>query len=107
LIAAVFFLLATTYSIITPIFESPDELWHYPCQALPITLYWRGERPTETDYSIFIHLVDENDLIVAQRDLFHGPGIYPTSQWMPNEQFGGNYDYFPTSKKQLLLYDIM
>lgn len=62
-----------------------------PGQALPITLYWRGERPTETDYSIFIHLVDENDLIVAQRDLFHGPGIYPTSQWTPNEQFGDTY----------------
>ena len=29
-IAATFFILALTYSIVTPIFESPDELWHYP-----------------------------------------------------------------------------
>ncbi|MEW5961534.1 MAG: phospholipid carrier-dependent glycosyltransferase, partial [Chloroflexota bacterium] len=25
-----FIVLATTYSLVTPIFESPDELWHYP-----------------------------------------------------------------------------
>ena len=30
LIALIFLLLAATYSIVTPIFESPDELWHYP-----------------------------------------------------------------------------
>ena len=30
LIAATFFILALIYSIVTPIFESPDELWHYP-----------------------------------------------------------------------------
>lgn len=30
LIALVFLILAVTYSVVTPIFESPDELWHYP-----------------------------------------------------------------------------
>ncbi|MCB0174152.1 MAG: hypothetical protein KDJ97_26800, partial [Anaerolineae bacterium] len=29
-IALLFTFLATVYSIVTPIFESPDELWHYP-----------------------------------------------------------------------------
>ena len=29
-IAIIFSILASIYSIVTPIFESPDELWHYP-----------------------------------------------------------------------------
>ena len=62
-----------------------------PGETLPLTLFWRGEEPTETDYSIFIHLVNENDLIVAQRDVFHGLGLYPTSQWRGQEQFSDTY----------------
>ena len=60
-------------------------------ESLPLTLYWRSEQSTEIDYSIFIHLVDENDLIVAQRDVFHGLGLHPTSQWATGEQFGDTY----------------
>ena len=30
LILIAFVLLATTYSLVTPIFEASDELWHYP-----------------------------------------------------------------------------
>jgi hypothetical protein len=62
-----------------------------PGETLPLTLYWRGERPLETDYIVFIHLVDKNNLIIAQRDVFHGPGVYPTSQWEVGEQFSDTY----------------
>ena len=62
-----------------------------PGDSLPVTLYWRGEKPTAIDYSIFIHLVDEHGLIMAQRDLFHGPGVYPTSQWSRHTQFADRY----------------
>jgi hypothetical protein len=30
LLAVAFFLLAGAYSVSTPLFEAPDELWHYP-----------------------------------------------------------------------------
>ena len=62
-----------------------------PGEALPLTLYWRGDEPIATDYSVFIHLIDENELIVAQRDVFHGLGLYPSSQWQVGEQFGDTY----------------
>ncbi len=62
-----------------------------PGQTLPLTLYWCSEKPIETDYTVFIHLLDENDLIVAQRDVFHGPGLYPTSQWVAGQTFGDTY----------------
>jgi hypothetical protein len=58
-----------------------------PGQSLPVTLYWRGETPTDTNYSLFLHLVDEQNLIIAQRDVYHGPGVYPTGQWSPGAQF--------------------
>ncbi len=63
----------------------------HPGNSLPITLYWRGEQPTPIDYSVFLHLVDEYGLIVAQRDVYHGPGVYPTSQWATGTQFGDTY----------------
>ncbi|MEM7347304.1 MAG: hypothetical protein AAF485_23950, partial [Chloroflexota bacterium] len=62
-----------------------------PGQALPLTLYWANQALIERDYTIFIHLVDEQGFIIAQRDLFHGPGVYPTSQWSANEQFAETY----------------
>jgi hypothetical protein len=62
-----------------------------PGETLPVTLYWRGEQPTSVNYSVFVHMVDEYGLIVAQRDVLHGPGVYPTSQWSPGVQFADTY----------------
>jgi 4-amino-4-deoxy-L-arabinose transferase-like glycosyltransferase len=62
-----------------------------PGDTLPLTLYWRGEQPLANDYSLFIHLVDEAGIIVAQRDMFHGGGLYPTGQWARGTQFADHY----------------
>lgn len=62
-----------------------------PGQELPLTLYWRAKQPVETNYTLFIHLVDEAGLIVAQRDVFHGPGLYPTGLWQTGQIFADTY----------------
>lgn len=62
-----------------------------PGETLPLTLYWSGKQPVSTDYSVFIHLLDENDVVVAQRNVLHGPGVYPTSQWQVDQPFGDTY----------------
>jgi 4-amino-4-deoxy-L-arabinose transferase-like glycosyltransferase len=62
-----------------------------PGGMIPLTLYWRSDRPVNVDYTVFIHLVDEYGLIVAQRDVFHGPGVYPTRQWRSGQIFGDRY----------------
>jgi len=72
-------------------YETPESSRVSPGELLPITVYWRGEQPLETDYTVFVHLVDEYGLIVAQRDIFHGPGVYPTSQWLAGQIFGDTY----------------
>ena len=56
-----------------------DEL--HPGDALPLTLFWQADAAPARDYSIFVHLTDENDILQAQRDSFPDKGNRPTSQW--------------------------
>ena len=58
-----------------------------PGEDVAVTLYWKCLRPLDEDYSVFLHLLDENDVIVAQRDMYPGQGTYPTSLWAPGETF--------------------
>lgn len=43
-----------------------------------ITLYWSALQPVAQDYSIFVHLTDENGIIQAQSDSFPAGGLLPT-----------------------------
>jgi len=52
-----------------------------PGETIHLTLYWQALAPMEVDYSVFVHLVGEDDLIVAQRDSYPGQGNLPTSGW--------------------------
>jgi hypothetical protein len=52
-----------------------------PGDLLPVTLYWRATRTMQTDYSVFLHLLDSHGLIVAQRDSYPGGGALLTSEW--------------------------
>jgi hypothetical protein len=62
-----------------------------PGEDLPITLYWQSLSKMEKDWSVFVHLLDENDLIIAQRDTFPGLGLYPTRLWSVGEAIADRY----------------
>ena len=49
----------------------------HPGNVLPLTLFWQTGAPITPDYSIFIHLTDENDILQAQRDSFPDKGNLP------------------------------
>ena len=51
---------------------------------LEVALYWRVLRPLETDFSIAVHLLDDQGWRYGQRDSQH-PARYPTSRWHPGE----------------------
>jgi hypothetical protein len=53
-----------------------------PGQALELTLYWQALTPPERDYSVYVHLVDDNGLILAQRDSYPAGGLEPTGSWL-------------------------
>jgi len=50
-----------------------------------LELVWRAERPIERDFKVFVHLVDANGAILAQRDAFPMNDRYPHSLWLPDE----------------------
>jgi len=52
-----------------------------PGDTLDVELFWQAQQPLEQDYSVFIHLVDDNEIVQAQRDSYPGLGNFPTSEW--------------------------
>ena len=49
--------------------------------AVPVSLAWEASRPTERDLKVFIHLLDENNEIVAQSDAYPFQGRWSTAVW--------------------------
>ncbi len=56
-----------------------------PGDTLTVTLVWRTEASLNSDYTVFVHLLDSDDELVAQSD--HPPlsGAYPTSFWVSGD----------------------
>jgi 4-amino-4-deoxy-L-arabinose transferase-like glycosyltransferase len=53
---------------------------------LRVTLYWQALRRPDFDYSVFVHLIDGQGRIVAQKD--QGPGAsanYPPTAWLSGD----------------------
>ena len=46
-----------------------------------ITFYWQAENNTDSDYTIFVHLLDQNGNRVAQGDSPPQNGTFPTTIW--------------------------
>lgn len=53
----------------------------HPGDELHVTLYWRADAPMPEDYTVFIHVLDEIEAVIAQRDTYPGLGRQPTSRW--------------------------
>jgi len=76
-------------------------LWGYdlmPLIAEPgdtgrVTLYWRAERQMEKDYTVFVHLVDEQGVIRGQQDNEPEGGFYYTSFWDVGEILTDEYEF--------------
>ena len=62
-----------------------------PGESIEITLYWQASAPMDRDYSTFVHLLDENEIVVAQRDMFPGQGLWPTSQMNVGDVIASRY----------------
>lgn len=54
-------------------------------EALEVTLYWRALTQPDQDYTVFMHLLDQNGALLGQGD---GPPLdadYPSSHWLPGQ----------------------
>ncbi|MGQ9792577.1 MAG: hypothetical protein ACUVSF_02720 [Anaerolineae bacterium] len=52
---------------------------------LSIVLHWQATGTIAHNYTVFTHLLDERDNLVAQQDNMPQQGRYPTSLWSPDE----------------------
>jgi len=62
-----------------------------PGDSLAVTLYWQSSTKMDKDYAVFVHLLDENELILAQRNTFPGLGSFPTTLWQPGDAIADSY----------------
>jgi 4-amino-4-deoxy-L-arabinose transferase-like glycosyltransferase len=71
-------------------YEANDEETR-PGESVEVTLYWQSLAEMNRDYTVFVHLLDENDLVIAQRDTYPGLGTYPTRLWRVGDAFADRY----------------
>jgi 4-amino-4-deoxy-L-arabinose transferase-like glycosyltransferase len=63
-----------------------------PGDNIHLTLFWQCLEEMEQSYTVFTHLVDAGDEIVAQKDNPPVDGFYPTTEWEVGEIVRDQYD---------------
>jgi hypothetical protein len=84
-----------------------------PGEILQLALFWQTAAALDARYKVFLHLVDEQGAIVAQRDSEPGGGLALTTTWEPGALITDNHGVLlpadtPPGDYQLLLglYDV-
>ncbi len=62
-----------------------------PGQTLEMTLYWQAQGKTDKPYTIFVHLLDKDNQVAAQKDAQPVNGARPTTGWVANEYIADTY----------------
>lgn len=74
---------------------------------LTVTVAWQAEQIMETDYSVFLHLLNWEGRIIAQRDMPPGGPELPTSVWLPGEVVLHEYVLQPDHPLQPGIYHLI
>jgi hypothetical protein len=84
-----------------------------PGDWVDLTLYWHARRRVETDYTVFVHLLDEGGQMQSQHDSQPVSGAYPTMLWSPENAIVDRYvvpvdEHVPPGQYRLAvgLYDL-
>ncbi|HLB48544.1 MAG TPA: glycosyltransferase family 39 protein [Anaerolineales bacterium] len=62
-----------------------------PGGEIRLTLYWQSLAVMDRDWSVFVHVVDEHGIVVAQRDTYPGLGLMPTRKWAVGQTVADTY----------------
>jgi len=62
-----------------------------PTEVVHVSLSWRSLERTDTDYTVFVHLIDEDMLVWTQQDSQPVGGSRPTTSWDPGEEISDNH----------------
>jgi hypothetical protein len=86
-----------------------------PGEAVRLTLYWQSQIQMDRNWSVFVHVVDDQRVIVAQRDRSPGEGTLATTLLHPGQTFADRYviplpaaTYSPAAAQiRVGLYDLL
>ena len=62
-----------------------------PAETVDLTLYWQILKPTDLDYSIFVHLLGRERQVIGQVDTYPGSGQWPTTLLNPGDVVADTY----------------
>jgi hypothetical protein len=65
-----------------------------PGERLPLTLVWQADSAPDINYAVFVHVIGEDENIVAQQDGMPAQGIRPTAGWRPGEVIIDQHDLY-------------
>lgn len=77
-----------------------------PGGTIHLTLYWQSLALMDTSYTVFVHLLDEDGQILAQRDGLPG-GALPTTGWAEGEVITDAYEIPIAADAQFGHYSIV
>ncbi len=63
-----------------------------PGEVIPVTLLWRGLRPMDRNYTVFVHLLGPDGRLHGQADSWPVHGSFPTSEWPPGREVTDRYE---------------
>jgi hypothetical protein len=62
-----------------------------PGETVQLTIEWEAMRSMDEAYKVFVHVLGDNGLPVAQQDNEPLNGTYPTTRWQPGERVSDRY----------------
>jgi hypothetical protein len=62
-----------------------------PGGSVRLTLFWQSQIAMDRNWSVFVHLVDQDDILVAQRDRYPGQGLLATTLLQPGQTWADDY----------------
>lgn len=62
-----------------------------PGETLTLTLYWQATQAVDRNFTVFVHLLNEQGQLVAQQDNEPNAGQYPTSAWVSGDMIRDPY----------------
>jgi uncharacterized membrane protein len=62
-----------------------------PGDSVQLALYWQALANMDASYTIFTHLIDQEERIMGQQDNPPVSGLYPTTKWTPGEKVVDRY----------------
>ncbi|HUS94530.1 MAG TPA: phospholipid carrier-dependent glycosyltransferase [Patescibacteria group bacterium] len=74
-------------SLVTLLGYEITQMSALPGEPIDVDLYWEVNAQPPGNYLLFLHLMDEANTMVAQRDTHPGLGNFPSSLWRPGDRF--------------------